>query len=114
MLGFEKEIKTLLLIAADITCFGGAEEIHQMFVDGSLFAMSLIYALHERGLATCPLHAGFNKVSERALRRMVSLPEFHCPILFIAIGHYEDVFKVTCSGRKEVDEILIYCRQNGG
>jgi nitroreductase len=104
--GFEDEPQLILLVAADIECFGGAQELHQMFVDGSMFAMTLIYALNERRLGTCALHAGLDLKNEQALRKLLDLPESHCPVLFIAVGHYEEEFKVACSQRKSIDEIF--------
>jgi len=54
--GFNEKIHKLLIVVCDIEAFAGSEERYQQWIDGGMFSMSLIYALHSLGLGTCALN----------------------------------------------------------
>lgn len=56
--GFENEIRCSVLVTANLKAFL-YYEIHQAYIDGGLYAMNLINALHSLGLGTIPLSCGF-------------------------------------------------------
>jgi len=43
--GFVESINTAIFVTSDLNCFD-INEIHQAYIDGGLYSMSLIYALH--------------------------------------------------------------------
>ena len=46
----------LLIIAMDLKAFVPAHERYQHWIDGGMFSMSIIYALHSLGLSSCCLN----------------------------------------------------------
>lgn len=106
--GFGESIGGLLLIAADLRIYCGARERNQAYLEGGLFAMSLIYALHSMGLGTCVLNCSITQEKDKALRSVLQLDEAHTPIVFIAIGHLPPEIKLTHSQRLNLDDVIFF------
>jgi len=105
--GFGEQAPILLVVASDFRCFFGTAERHQAWVDGGLFAMSLMYALQFLGLGSCPLHCSFGPRGENRFRRAAGIPSYEPLIVAIAVGHMPERFKVAASPRRSLDEVLI-------
>lgn len=100
--GFENEIKSSILVTANLKAFL-YYEIHQAYIDGGLYAMNLINALHSLGLGTIPLSCGFTHYKLKQLIHF-NIPENEVPILIIGIGNLLDNFNVAVSVRKKISE----------
>lgn len=100
--GFENEIKYSILVTANLKAFL-YYEIHQAYIDGGLYAMNLINALHSLGLGTIPLSCGF---THRKLKQLsnFNIPKNEVPIVIIGIGNLLDNFNVAVSSRKKISE----------
>lgn len=98
--GFEDEIRTSILVTANLKAFL-YYEIHQAYVDGGLYAMNLINALHSLGLGTIPLSCGFTHDKLKRLARF-DIPQNEVPIVIIGIGNLLDNFNVAISKRKDM------------
>lgn len=105
--GFGDQASLLLVVSSDNRCFFGAQERHQPWIDGSLFAMSLLYALHSLGLGACPLHCCFKPKQEKMFRQMTKIPVHEPLIMLITVGRLPAHCKVAASARLFVDEILV-------
>jgi nitroreductase len=99
--GFEEEIPCSILVTANLKAFL-YYEVHQAYVDGGLYAMNLINALHSLGLGTIPLSTAFSYPKLKLLSKF-EIPENEIPIVIIGVGHLTDVFKVAISERKNID-----------
>ena len=100
--GFEEEIGACILVTADRRAFL-YYETHQPYVDGGMYAMNLLNALHFKGLGTIPLSCGFEAEKLRGLRDF-GIPEQEVPILIIGLGCMEARFRVAASARMSVSE----------
>lgn len=98
----------LLLITTDIRYFIDVTERNQMYVDGGLFAMSLLYALEYEGLAACALNTMFDPKREVATRKLLKNSELENFIMYIAVGNFKQKYKVPKSHRLSIDEIVRY------
>ena len=78
-------------------------ETHQPYVDGGMYAMNLLNALHFKGLGTIPLSCGFEAEKLPGLRDF-GIPDYEVPVLVIGIGCMEPHFHVAASVRKPVSE----------
>lgn len=96
----------LLLITADDSFYVGPNERNQGFIDGGLFAMSMLYSLEYKGLAACPLHAMLDEAGEYAIRGMLDIPESEKLITFMSTGHFNENNSVCKSFRYPVEHIL--------
>lgn len=98
--GFEDELKHSILVTANLKAFL-FYETHQAYIDGGLYAMNLINALHSLGLGSIPLSCGFESWKLQQLKEF-DIPENEVPIVIIAFGHLLDEFNVAISTRKPI------------
>lgn len=98
--GFEDEILCSILVTANLKAFLHYE-VHQAYIDGGLYAMNLINALHSRGLGTIPLSTGFNYKKLDKLKQF-GIPSNEVPIVIIGVGEMLDSFNVAISTRKDI------------
>lgn len=106
--GFDKEVPHYLVITSDMSAFYNAFERNQVYVDGGIFCMALIEALHYYGIASCVLQNGEYKERNLEFKRICgNIPENEKIILFIAIGYYRDEFTYATSHRKELKDVLL-------
>lgn len=105
--GFEEDIHQAIVVTANQKAFL-YYEMHQAYVDGGLYAMNLINALHSLGLGTIPLSCGFKQRKLRKLRRQFGIPDEELPIVIIGFGTLPERFKVAVSERKSLQQTNTY------
>ena len=104
--GFEDEPTIIFLVTANMRAFLHYEPF-QAYVDGGMYAMSLIYALHSVGLGTIPLSCGFHHSKLKSLHKLFDIPQNEVPIEIIACGTLEDKFNIAVSKRKPITETTV-------
>jgi nitroreductase len=97
----------LLLVTADLRAFMGANEHNEGYVDGGLFAMSLLYSLEACGLAACPLNTMFGREVDERTRKLLDIPDNEVFVMYISVGHFREVSKICRSQRFGLDRILM-------
>jgi nitroreductase len=105
--GFGDQAAHVLIVTTDIQSFTSVGERNQAWIDGGMFAMSLIWALHSFGLGTCCLNFCVEKETDAALRVAAGIPESQAVIMMIAVGSLPDEFAVAQSPRKPVGEVIV-------
>ena len=82
-------------------------EVHQAYVDGGLYAMNLINALHSLGIGTIPLSVafGYDKLDNLS---QFDIPRNEIPIVIIGAGYILDNFNVAVSSRKSINRTNKY------
>lgn len=103
--GFGEHISSLLIITGKLSSFF-AYERNQVFVDGGMFAMSVVLALHARGLGTCCLNTSYTAERSKLFKEITSIDEDYVPIMFIAVGHLKNNYKIAMSKRKPLEDIV--------
>jgi nitroreductase len=97
--GFNHQINKLLVVTNRLTAFYGVNERNQCWIDGGMFAMSLVLALHSRGLGTCCLNWSKSAPPDRAMRKLLKLPPAEVIIMLMAVGHLPATLSVARSVR---------------
>lgn len=105
--GFEDQIDKLLIVTSDVQHFIAVGERNQGWIDGGMFAMSLIYALHSLGLGTCCLNWSAEKDRDQKLRALTGIGPSECIIMMIAVGQLPSQLRVAASPRKRIQDVLI-------
>jgi nitroreductase len=105
---FRSQIPCVLTVFCDLTQFVSVGERNQAWIDGGMFSMSLVYALHSLGLGTCCLNWSVELETDTQLRQQLRLPESAAVVMMIAVGHLPERLKVASSARKSVGEILCF------
>ena len=104
--GFGDTAGALLVITVRQAAFHTVGERYQGWIDGGLFAMSLVYALHGQGLGTCCLNWSVEPAADRAFKRAAGLPDDDLVIMLLAVGHLPDQLVVARSARRPLSEVL--------
>jgi len=97
--GFLEAVPLLLVVSTKAPVFFGLYERNQPFVDGGLYAMSLMLAFHYLGWATCPLNWCASPGKDRHFRRAFSFPDDELIVMFLAVGQMPEQLLVPASRR---------------
>ncbi len=103
--GFGDRIPNLLVIAADLNAFIPGQEHYQHWIDGGMFSMSTIYALHSLGVASCCLNWSQTPGADKSLRKIVNIQGSHSIIMMLAVGWPDEENLVCVSPRRPFNEI---------
>ncbi len=104
--GFGHKLGAVLIVTVDLREFDMIGERNQSWIDGGLFSMSLIYALHASRLGTCMLNWSEDYIHDQSLRKEFAIPDNEVIITLIGVGHLHEKFEVTASPAPSVDEVL--------
>lgn len=104
--GFGLKADKLLMLTYDLRAVLSSSERNLPFLDVGLFAMSLLYALEARNVATCCLNLNNYAFRDRALRRVSSIPPTERPVLLIAMGQFPESFATPASIRIPLRSVL--------
>lgn len=105
--GFGDQASKVLIVISDLEHFVSAGERNQCWIDGGMFSMSLVYALHSLGLGTCCLNWSVERQVDQELRRIAGIKDSEAVMMMIAVGHLPEKLKVAQSPRKKLNEVLV-------
>lgn len=105
--GFGDTIPAVIVVTVDAQLFSGSGERNQRWVDGGLFAMTLVWALHAINLSTCMLNWSRSNQDSDALRHAAGIPPSEDVVVLIAVGYPVDGHRVARSARRGVAEVLV-------
>lgn len=98
--------EVLLAITVSSSTFISPVERNQGFIDGGLYAMSVLYGLEAEGLAAVPLNACLYARDRGAVQRLLDIDPSEEIIMFIAIGDLPEESVVPVSDRRPTEEYL--------
>lgn len=105
--GFGHKFDKLILITGDLQCFNRERELHQVFIDGGMYAMRVLDSLFYKGIATVPLSASLTKEQEIRVRQLLNIDHSEVLIMFIGIGNYPEQCQTTRSERRPSEYTVI-------
>src|SRR5690554_1930066 len=104
--GYSKDINQLLVVTADVNYFYLVGERYQHYIDGGLFLMNLLYALHYYKIAACPANWAKERSDEKKIKMLIPIKKSEKVLCIVAIGNPTEAFRTTLSKRRDVSEIL--------
>jgi nitroreductase len=104
--GYPQMPEVLLTITVSNNTYLSPVERNEAFVDGGLFAMSVMYGLEYEGLAAVPLNAMMYYKDQKAVRRLLDIDDSEMITMFIAVGEFLDESVVPISDRKTADSFV--------
>lgn len=108
--GFGDKIPNLMIVTTDLKAFMPGQEHYQHWIDGGLFSMSLIYALHSLGVASCCLNWSQSPANDKLLRSLVDIKKSHTVVMMLAVGWPDEENNVCISARRPLDEVYTYLK----
>lgn len=104
--GYDKNLVQALAVTTDRSFFYNVSERNQMYIDGGLFVMNLLYCLHHYNIAACPAHWAHPKAVNKKANKLLGLKESQQIICMIPIGVAQEEFSVALSLRRDLTEYL--------
>jgi len=97
-IGFTESINTAILITCDYNGYF-IHEKYQPYVDGGLYAMTMMFAFHSLGVGTIPLTTSKKIKDLDFIYKNEEVPQNQVPIIIIGVGHLKEKFNVAISHR---------------
>lgn len=104
--GFGQDIKTLIVLSTNMSCYSQIGERHSGYVDLGIYTMNLLYALHFYKLGAIPLIWLSDKKRDNWLSKELNLPYNEIPVLVVGVGCVSDNPTFLSSPRKFLNEVL--------
>ena len=105
--GFASQASSILIICVDMSSYILPSERNLIFVDGGIYAQSLMLGAEILGLSTCFLNWVFQtREEEKKLQQRFKIPEYYEIIGLICIGYSE--FENNPVPRKPLQESMIF------
>ncbi len=105
--GFGDLAETLLVISSVISTTKDIHERNENHLNGGMFSMTLLNALHFYGIAACSLNWSVSNDKDMKMREILNIPENEVVLLVISCGFVPDEFSVASSPRKKAHEITV-------
>lgn len=104
--GFGELVDKLIIVVADLSVFSKADERNQPFIDGGIYLMGLLLAIHAQGLGAVALNWSTNKRSDKLFRTLGTIKESEVIISFVGIGNLKDKMIIPKSERNSLCDTL--------
>lgn len=106
--GFGHKLPMVLVVTSDLRYFTGTVERYQGWIDGGMFSMLLLLALHTAGLGAVALNWSVRNTTDRALRADAALPEHERVIMLIGCGYPKEGCRVPVSARRAASDVTTW------
>lgn len=103
--GFDNHMQVAILICGDLRNYGFFEQ-NLPYVDGGLYAMNLLYALHHEGVAAIPLTMGRKFRDIQHIKKVMGIPQNEMPVLLIGVGTFKSDYRAAVSYRYDYKEYV--------
>jgi nitroreductase len=97
--GFGHLANKLIIITGEVGVFAGSAERNQVFIDGGIYAMNMLYSLHFYKIAACILNCSNSTEKDKILRKLTMIKDSEVFISMVACGIPPDRFMMTTSKR---------------
>jgi nitroreductase len=110
--GFAEGFPCLVVLVGDLSAYFSERDRHVIYIDGSLAAMSFMFALETLGLSSCAINWPDIEWRERLLQKRLSLRDHERPLMFISLGYADSSGLVPHSEKMSVEDLRIYNYEN--
>ncbi|MBI9034689.1 MAG: nitroreductase family protein [Bacteroidales bacterium] len=104
--GFGHLTNKLIVITSETAVFFNSQERNEAFVDGGMYAMNVLYALHHNEIAACTLNCSHTPQKDRLMRKLCCIKKSEVFIGMIACGIPPKNFSIATSKRNTLDEFV--------
>lgn len=106
--GFGKKIPALLVLTVDMTYYTGVFERYQAWVDGGMFAMTLLLGLHAESLGAVALNWAVKNAKDKTFRKRAGIPDTERIVMLVGCGYPAKNALVATSTRREVGDFVTW------
>lgn len=105
--GYSDNVSQLLILTNDRRYYYTVGERHQLYIDGGIYLLNLLYALHYHKIGNCPANWGKTIKEEAPINHVINIPESEKIICIIPIGIVKSEFRTTLSLRRPEEENFV-------
>jgi nitroreductase len=106
--GFGHNIPMIVAVVGRLRAYFTPRDRHLIYIDGSLAAMSLMFALETLGLSSCSLNWPDIWVREKKISQLLNLDPDERVVLLLSIGVPDPEGLVAYSQKKTLDQLRTY------
>lgn len=106
--GFYHNFPVIVVIVGKLRAYSTEQDRHLVYIDGSLAAMSFMYALETLELSSCAINWHDVGVREKKLSGMLGMEPDECVIMLISVGYPDPDGMVAYSQKKELHLLRRY------
>lgn len=106
--GFGHKADKLIVVGVTYKRGIGVDERNQVIVDGGIYVMNLLYALHYYKIGACPLNCNFSLDNARSLRKLLNADEDLVFISMVSLGYPPEKFTTPKSLRTNYNQYTNY------
>jgi nitroreductase len=106
--GFSHEVPAIVAVVGRLRAYPLERDRHAIYVDGSLAAMSFMFALETLGLASCPINWPDTEPQESIIARELNLDPDERVVMLIAFGYPDPEGLIPYSAKRELQELRVY------
>lgn len=104
--GYTENVNQLIVLTSDRNYFYSVGERNQLYIDGGIFLMNLLYSFHYYGIGACSAHWAMTNIEDSKIQKLINLNKSEKVICIISIGIPHDPITTTLSKRRDNSEIL--------
>ena len=104
---FKDMVGAIIIVTSTRKAFF-ADENNQWYINGGMYSMSLMYALHSVGLGCIPLNLGIPEDRLKKIWKLGNIASDEAPIVLLAVGHLPDAFKAAQSCRFPISDYTTF------
>ena len=105
--GFGNEFDKLLVITSDLRAQQRNREVFQAFIDGGMYAQSVLNCLYCKGIGSVPLSASLTFEQDNNIRNTIDLDDAEVLILIIGVGNYPEGSVLTTRSERKKANIVV-------
>jgi nitroreductase len=106
--GFGHLTNKLIVITGELGVYGHSFERNQVFIDGGMFAMNVLYSLHFHKIGACILNCSTTPQKDLELQNLCKTNKSEVFIAMVACGIPPKTFKSASSPRYELGKIATF------
>ena len=106
--GFASGIPCVAVIVGRLRAYPLERDRHIIYIDGSLAAMSFMFALETMGLASCSINWADEEPAETKVKTLLKLDDDERVVMLVAYGWPDPEARVPYSAKRGVDELREY------
>ena len=106
--GWCNNADTLFIVTANQSYFNATYERFEPFIDGGMYAMNVVMALHAQKIASCCKMFVHYPTLEKKVKVIAGISNCERPIMFILAGHYKDEITKSPLSHKLSTNIIVY------
>ena len=108
--GFSHNFPAVVVVVGRQRAYANYRDRHVIYIDGSLAAMSFIYALETMGLSSCAINWPDMEPQESVMTRLLRLEPDERVIMLIAVGYADPEGLIPYSQKLGLDRVRSYNR----